>query len=425
MKKIASVFFALILICSFVLPVFSFSAESGRYAYDCGLDSTLTDEQITSLDGELARLDETYDMTLYILIKSGEPESSAQYCADSFMLESDLGSEGDGGAVVSLDCDAREFIICPYGFCNEVFTDSAKSEIISATELFFDKTANTYDYYNMCLNLVKDVTYFYTAKRPDKNGSYAPNYEYSAPSSGGAFVTDDCDLFTDEQEAALQTKLDAFRAKYANDLVLHTTNSLNGKIVADYADDYYDYNGYANDGLLFMVCMAGGEGNRDYYTSTKGYALTAFNDYSRGMAEEEVVPLLASGDYYEAFDKFIDMADFVYAQAATGEPFDTNNPYRSTTDYIFYEAFAAIAAAVIAFVVYLVLKSRMNTAVAKNDARDYVVANSLNVTGSQDVFAFSTVSKTEIPVETSSSSSGGGSHTSSSGSSHGGGGGKF
>ena len=50
------------------------------------------------------------------------------------------------------------------------------------------------------------------------------------------------------------------------DLVVVTANTLGGKSPMEYADDYYDYNGYTDDGALLLVSME----DRDWWISTKG-----------------------------------------------------------------------------------------------------------------------------------------------------------
>ncbi len=419
MKKISVIILALLLLCSIAV---SASAQE-NYFYNYSDNELFTEDEKAKLDTEMSEFTRLYDMKLYFIVKSGSPETNGRAYSDSFISEHGLNTGEVGGVIMVYDLDTPEFGCYTYGFCDDIFTDGEKTEILKTLDLHYDNTKNTYNYYAMYSNIISDVSYFYSSKRPNTLGEYAPNYYYGAPDSKGAFVTDDADLFTDVQEAALLAKIETMRAKYNNDFVLHTTNSLGGKSVVDYADDYYDYNGYANDGLMFMVCMAGGEGNRDYYTSTKGKAINIFNDYARGRTEDEVVDLLISGDYYGAFDEYLNMVDIIYAKAETGKPYDYNNKFLSTNDIFTYEIISLVSAAFAAFIVLQVMKSKMNTAIKKSDARDYVVPGSLNITDGQDVFTHSTVAKTAI--QKSGSSGGGGSHSSSSGSSHGGGGGKF
>ncbi len=279
------------------------------------------------------------------------------------------------------------------------------------------------------------------------SNTYGSDYDYSAPDSGGKQIVDDADLLTDSQEEQLLTEIESIRTDYSFDVVLHTTNSIGNKTIADYADDYYDYNGYGigenRDGLLFMINMNNGEeGNRDFYTSTCGFGITAFPDSAikdtDSAINAEILPYLRDGDWYGAFDKYLDLVDIFLARAENGESYggDFNDGYyyggsydsdyseeMTAEDYIGREVLLIIVAFIIAIVISLIVRSKMKTNVKRADAADYIVPGSLVITSSADVFSHVNVTKTARPKETSSSGSS--VHTSSSGTSHGGGGGKF
>lgn len=266
-------------------------------------------------------------------------------------------------------------------------------------------------------------------------GVYDEHYDYSAPDSRGLQIIDEAQLLTASEEEALLQKLLPIREKYSFDIVLLTVNSIGGKSVQDFADDYYDYNGYGlgteRDGLLFMLNMNNGaQDNRDYYTSTCGFGIVALTDYAIGDSSSEInraiLPLLREGDYYGAFDKYLSLVDVFLEQAKSGKPYDTTNRYKSVSDILQAEAVLLLAAVGIALAVVFLLKGKSKTNVVKHTAADYVVPGSLQVTGGYERFVGRNVAKT--PRQTSSSGgSGGGSstHRSSGGSAHGGGGGKF
>ncbi len=87
--------------------------------------------------------------------------------------------------------------------------------------------------------------------------------------------------------------------------------------------------------------------------------------------------------------------------------------------FVKYLIIAAIVGLIIAAIHVGKLKRELISVESRQEANDYIVPNSMNLTNQQDLYLYSTV--TRIRRE-SSSSSGGGSHTSSSGRSHGGGG---
>lgn len=91
-------------------------------------------------------------------------------------------------------------------------------------------------------------------------------------------VVDDADLLTDREEKSLHEKLEEICVRQKMDIVIVTKKTLDGTAPADYADDFYDYNGYGygenRDGLLLLISID----NRDLYISTHGYGITAFTD---------------------------------------------------------------------------------------------------------------------------------------------------
>ena len=245
-------------------------------------------------------------------------------------------------------------------------------------------------------------------------------------------LVDDAGLLTESEFSLLEEKFNSLSEELNFDIVVVTVDGLDGKSPMDFADDYYDYNGYGyganHDGCLFLISME----ERDWYISTTGYGITAITDYGIDYIESAVVPYLSSGDYYGAFNEFAEtVVDFV-VEARNGSAYDIDNTIdgynpneRSTGDKIKTVLICIAAGLIISLIVTFGIKRSYTKAVHFNrDARNYLVPGSLNMTGSYDNFLYSNVTKVRIQSE---SSSGGGSstHVSSSGTSHGGGGGKF
>ena len=161
-------------------------------------------------------------------------------------------------------------------------------------------------------------------------------------------VIDDANIISESEEAELNDKIKDIQSNNF-DVVILTVNSLGSKSEQEYADDYYDYNGYGFDdehsGVLFLISM----GERKYHISTTGKGIKAFTDYGIGKIKDEVKPYLSDGEYYNACDKFLTMTkDFVTAYK-NGKPYDTNNHYKEKANIPLRE--------VIAFAVSLVILS--------------------------------------------------------------------
>lgn len=250
------------------------------------------------------------------------------------------------------------------------------------------------------------------------------------------YCVDNADIIFDLNEEDLEARLKELSEEIGMDVVVVTTNSLDGKSAMEYADDYYDYNGYAEDGTLFLVSMEGEDGDHDWWVSTKGYAIDCMTDYViNEVIRQECVGSLSNGDYYIACDKFASIVeDCCKEEKDSGKPYDTNNLYTNRYGKVIKSekkqqtvkgiVISLIIAAVVALIVMLSVKRSYKPVRFNRSAANYLVDGSLAVTQSYEHFLYSTVSKT---AKSDNSGSGGGSstHTSSSGSTHGGGGGKF
>ena len=230
-------------------------------------------------------------------------------------------------------------------------------------------------------------------------------------------VVDQADLLTDAEEASLLSKLDTISNKQGMDVVVVTADTLEGKSPTAYADDFYDYNGYSEDGILLLVSME----DRDWWISTAGYGITAFTDAGIEYVGDQFVPSLSDGNYADAFEIYADTCDVFITQAKTGDPYDTHNLPKEPFDFLLNLGVCLVIGLLIGAIVTAVMKSQLKTVRSQSGAANYVKTGSLNVTHRQDLFLYRDVQRTEKPKDSGGSST----HTSSSGNTHGGGGGKF
>ena len=236
---------------------------------------------------------------------------------------------------------------------------------------------------------------------------------------------DEPDLLTDSEESELIAKLENICSQKQMEVVVAAFETIGDATPMEYADDFYDYNGYGygenRDGLILIIVMD----TSDWWISTRGEAIRTFTDAGIDYIGEEIVPYLSAGDYYGAFNRFAEQCVVFIDQANAGDPYDTHNLPKES----FNAGMAIVIALVIGFIIGKIytgnLKGQLKTVQAQRAAANYVKDGSMNVTSSRDFFLYRNVTKTA--KESSSSRSGGGSstHTSSSGAAHGGGGGKF
>lgn len=236
------------------------------------------------------------------------------------------------------------------------------------------------------------------------------------------YVVDGADLLTIDEEEKLARMIEEEREKLGIDIVIVTANSLHGLSPQAYSDDFYDYNGFSDDGVLFLVSME----ERDYHFSTSGSCIEALTDYGLEYIDKRVVPYLSDGEYFKSFSTFVELVDEFVLEANEGEAYDTNNVKRTYPAIMF--GICPLIGLIIAAIYYSILKGQLNSVSQRTTANSYIVPGSFNITKARDIFVNRHVNRTPKPErEISSGDSGGGStvHISSSGTSHGGRSGKF
>lgn len=232
-------------------------------------------------------------------------------------------------------------------------------------------------------------------------------------------------LLSESERSALNERFEKISEKYECEVAVVTVNSLDGKSPRDYADDFYDYNGYGwgagDDGVLLLIAMD----TRDWYITTYGFGETAFTDYGIKVAGEKIVPYMSDGDWYGALSAFADRAEYYYKLARDGEPYDvdTREPMKASTIILI----SLVVGLVVGFISVSTMKGQLKSVRPNNSASAYIVKDSMKLARQNDLFLYRNMTRTARPKDTGSSGGGGGSstHTSSSGRSHGGGGGKF
>ena len=240
------------------------------------------------------------------------------------------------------------------------------------------------------------------------------------------YVVDNADLLIQTEENELSKKLQDISDELQFDVVVVTTNSTGSKTATEYADDYFDYNGYGrgsnNDGALFLVDM----GDRKWAISTSGYGIEAIVDSALDDMEEEIVPYLKSGDYDGAFNEFADLTYDIVNDAKNGKSY-SNSTTSTTKNHKNIGTNLIVAFSIgagISLIIILVYRSKLKPVKFQKEAKEYIVPGSFNLRRSDDVFLYFNITKVPIPKNNDSDDSGS-FHSSSSGSSHGGSSGSF
>ncbi|MGN0601875.1 MAG: TPM domain-containing protein [Oscillospiraceae bacterium] len=236
-------------------------------------------------------------------------------------------------------------------------------------------------------------------------------------------VVDNADLLNDGEETTLLAKLDEISERQLADIVVVTVNSLDGKSPMEYADDFYDYNGYGfgedKDGVLLLISME----DRDWYITTTGFGITAITDAGIDYISEKFLSDLSDGNYAEAFSTYAQLCDEFITQAKTGEPYDVGNMPKEPFNIAWSIFVAFIIGIVVAVIITNIMKKQLKTVRFQSAADNYVRSGSMQVIESNDLFLYTHIDRRLKPKD--NDSGGSSTHTSSSGTTHGGGGGKF
>ena len=115
-------------------------------------------------------------------------------------------------------------------------------------------------------------------------------------------LVDSAGLLTGTEAANLEDTLSQISDRHNVDIVIVTVDSTDGKSPMEFADDYYDYNGYRADGILLLLSME----DSDWWVSTTGYGITAVTDAGLDYMSDQFVPYLSDEEFAQAFEKFAD-----------------------------------------------------------------------------------------------------------------------
>ena len=230
-------------------------------------------------------------------------------------------------------------------------------------------------------------------------------------------VYDYAQVLTPTEEYNLKKDIDLYIANHSMDMVLVTVKYHEKSNTMNYADDFYDYNGFGigsnYDGVIFVIDFS--FGYTDIWMSTTGKAINVYTD-ARIDNILDSVALKKNSGYYEMFKEFIEESSYYAKQ---GIP-SYNSGYYSDGGIDYKNILIVSLLLPTVIIIILILRNKMVK--AATTATQYLLKDSVVINKRNERFV--TTHTTSVRINDSSSSSGGGSstHRSSSGRSHGGGG---
>jgi len=416
MKRISCLLAALAF--ALVLAVPAFAADKVLVVDDL---QKISEKGLDELNTYARQISEKYqiDAAFFLLPNDYAPgQTLMEYTRERYLNAQKLGPDG---FALAHDVDGKLWTVVSFGKAEQFITDEAEDKFWAAYD-----TEETY--YAGARAFLWEADRFLA-----RLGGVMPSIAEDVLRDPGtlSLVMDEAGLLSSGEAAQLREKLGVLSAQWGNDIVIVTVKSIGKKTPMEYADDYFDYNGYGQDksgditkgdGLLLLINME----ERDWWISTKGYSIYAFTDAGiEFLGKRLIADGLSDGDYAKAFNGFADWCDKFFEQAETGKPYDVGSLPKTAGDYFWIVLFGFGGGLIGAWIVTGSMKKKLKTVHKKLAAADYVRPGSLNVVYANEQFLYKNV--TRVKRETDSSSGGGGSstHSSSSGSSHGGGGGKF
>ena len=254
--------------------------------------------------------------------------------------------------------------------------------------------------------------------------------------SSGAYVVDNAGLLSASEEAALTELAESLSRRQQCDVVILTESGTGGKSPMDYADDYFDYNGYGygadRSGILLLLSMA----ERDYWISTRGSAIQAFTDDGLEYLWSKCSAYFGDDDYYRGFRAYLNTADTMLSAYNGTLSESALSDYQQDFDRFLGKkgrpdlGFTILLSLAIGFLIALIfsasLKGQLKSVRMRYDAAGYKRPDSMHLERNRDIYLYANT--TSRVIETRRSGGGGGhssTHISSSGATHGGHGGKF
>ncbi|SCY43850.1 TPM domain-containing protein [Alkaliphilus peptidifermentans] len=236
-------------------------------------------------------------------------------------------------------------------------------------------------------------------------------------------VYDEAGIFLASEMEALEEKAIDLSERLKLDIVIVTTDDNKGKTSRQYADDFYDENGFGygidDDGLLLLINMD----DREVYISTTGLAIKYFTDDRLDSIIDEMFTHLANGNYVEAVDAFFKEVEYYFNMGIQTNQYTHDSEGDLGKRIVMYLFISLIIGGISVGVMVLNNKGKIST-----NEGTYLANSSINFINSQDRLINTRVTHVTIKTNTNKSTISSGKstvHRSSSGKSHGGRGRKF
>lgn len=418
-KKILALLAGVIMLLCLIVPTF---AENRNGVYILDEKCYLSETEYRYLQLQASTLSDALEVDiLYVLTYDSDLESCA--------LSLNMGKRSN--QIMLIENEYRHEVIL-FGSA-QILTDDDTQKLKEAYEMKPTFLEGIDAYLGAADELVSELNETGAFSGYDEQTFHDPS---DIMISTGTRVEDFAGLLSSSERIVLQKQFDEISRRQQLDIVVVTVDSLEQRSAMEYADDFFDYNGYGfgenHDGIILLVSME----ERDWWISTTGYGITVFTDAGLEYIADRVVPKLSNGQYAKAFEIFGEKCDQFITQARTGEPYDVGNMPKEPFRFGLCLLISLVIGLFTAGCVVWGLKGQLITVHAQSGAKYYSLSGTPQLTTNKETYLYSTMSSRPRPKygegsSRSGSSFGGGFsggstvHRSSSDRFHGGRGGKF
>ncbi len=397
MKNKAFALLTVVILClAMIVPV----SAAGTHIFD----STNVIGQLPTLETVAQNIEDIYGFSILLTVTDTTGDKTTYEYGEE-LFEANAAKED--GLVLVYDYGANVYNFYRAGKAEELFTNDVLEGTVwnafAYTETYYDGVLG---YYAAVESILKTNDTSVPTKAPGEAPAEQVT-EFVPTDRTLPLVVDNADVLTDGEEAELTAKLEALGSEYDIEIGAVTVDSYDGKDPQDFADDFYDSNGYGygenDDGIIVVFNTGDVDGNRNLWIYTHGTGIDLLTDSEISLIVEMMIAPIKNGDFAGAFDNFV---------------VECENAIDSSISIIWIPVSILIGFG-LAFLIVKIQASKLKTVVQKADAADYV--GNVVLTSQYDNFMYKNV--TSSPK--AKSSSGGSTHTSSSGRTHGGGGKSF
>jgi uncharacterized protein len=242
-------------------------------------------------------------------------------------------------------------------------------------------------------------------------------------------VYDFADLLSESEERNLYNDIIRFINKTGLDVVIATIETNPNKLIKNEAADFYDYNYFKRNGIIFLIDMD----IREYTIVTTGTAMDVFTNSEIDYMLDDIYPYMAGKSYNKACNMFINGVNKYYSEQDDDYNYQGEVNLHNRNSKIKYIFDALCGSAIVTLIVILIMVFQCRMVKKASSSRNYLVEDTKKIDNLGEFKIGSHTTKVRIQTSSGSSGgsyrSGGGSRSSSfrgsSGRSHGGGSRRF